>query len=212
MSAVETNAGQSGVAGGASADEQAQGVDAPPARDTVTPEGTTWSLKQNLIRAMWMLVGRPMFRLSFHNWYGVRRGLLRCFGAKVGPRAKIRPTCRIDIPWNVSIGADCLIGDDSILYALGPISIGDRTVISQYAHLCAGTHDYSSRSFKLIRPPVTVGSDCWIAADAFVGPGVTVGDHAVLGARSSAFKDMQAGWIYAGNPAKPIRPREITRD
>ncbi len=208
MSAVETKAGDHGAGVG----EPTASSGAPPTRETVTPEGTTWSLRENLIRALWMLAGRPMFRLSFHNWYGLRRVLLRFFGARVGARAKIRPSCRIDIPWNVSIGADCLIGDESILYALGPITIGDRTVISQYAHLCAGTHDYSSRCFKLIRPPVTIGKDCWIAADAFVGPGVTVGDHAVLGARSSAFKDLRAGWIHAGNPAKPIRPREITRD
>lgn len=176
---------------------------------TVVPQGTTWTLKQNLSRALWMLVGRLMFRCTFHNWYGVRRAILRAFGARIGRGAKLRPTVRIEIPWNLDIGADALIGDYAILYALGPIAIGDRTVISQYAHLCAGTHDYSSRVFQLLRPPIRVGADCWIATDAYVGPGVTVGDKAVLGARSSAYKDMDSGMIYVGNPAKPIRRREI---
>jgi putative colanic acid biosynthesis acetyltransferase WcaF len=176
---------------------------------TVVPQGTTWTLKQNLSRALWMLVGRLVFRCTFHNWYGLRRAILRAFGARIGRGSKLRPTVRIEIPWNLEIGEDALIGDYAILYALGPITIGDRTVISQYAHLCAGTHDYSSRVFQLLRPPIKVGSDCWIATDAYVGPGVTVGDKAVLGARSSVYKDMQPGMIYVGNPAKPIRPREI---
>jgi len=178
----------------------------------VVPQGSTWTLKQNIMRALWMLGGRLLFRCTFHNWYGVRRAILRAFGMKVGARAKIRPTCRIEIPWNIEIGDDCLIGDDSILYSLGTIRIGPRSVISQYAHLCAGTHDYTSRVFQLLKPPIVIGSDCWIATDAYVGPGVTVGDGAILGARSSAYKDLQSGWIHIGNPAKPIKQREVTRD
>lgn len=184
----------------------------PRAEQVVVPEGTTWTLKQNLIRAVWMLVGSKIFRLTFHNWYGLRRAILRAFGAKVGKRSKIRPTCRIEIPWNITIGDDCLIGDDSILYSLGTITIGDRSVISQYAHLCAGTHNYRSRRFELLRHPITIGNDCWIATDAFVAPNVKVGDLAVLGARSSVYKDMAPGMIYVGNPAKPIGKREITAD
>lgn len=178
----------------------------------MVPQGSTWTLKQNIMRALWMLGGRLLFRCTFHNWYGVRRAILRAFGMKVGARAKIRPTCRIEIPWNIEIGDDCLIGDDSILYSLGTIRIGPRSVISQYAHLCAGTHDYTSRVFQLLKPPIVIGSDCWIATDAYVGPGVTVGDGAILGARSSAYKDLQSGWIHIGNPAKPIKQREVTRD
>jgi putative colanic acid biosynthesis acetyltransferase WcaF len=183
-------------------------ADAPSA--SVVPQGTTWTRRQNITRALWMLFGRGLFRCTFHNWYGVRRAILRAFGATIARNAKLRPTVRIEIPWNLTIGEDCLIGDYAILYALGPITIGDRSVISQYAHLCAGTHDYSSRVFQLLRPPIVIGKDCWIATDAYVAPGVTVGDRAVLGARSSAYKDMDADMIYAGNPAKPMRKREIT--
>jgi putative colanic acid biosynthesis acetyltransferase WcaF len=177
---------------------------------SVVPQGTTWTRGQNITRALWMLFGRAMFRCTFHNWYGVRRGILRAFGAKIASGAKIRPTVKIEIPWNLDIGENCLIGDYAILYALGTITIGDRSVISQYAHLCAGTHDYSSRVFQLLRPPIVIGKDCWIATDAYVAPGVTVGDRSVLGARSSAYKNMDADMIYAGNPAKPMRKREIT--
>ena len=176
-----------------------------------TPGRTTWSRRQNLVRAVWMLVGRPLFGMTFHNWYGVRSRILRFFGAKLGKGVKIRPTVRIDIPWNLDIGDDAVVGDFAILYALGPITIGPRSVVSQYSHLCAGTHDHSSRDFKLLRPPIVIGCDCWIATDAYVGPGVVVGDRAILGARSSAYKSMEADTIYAGNPARAIKKRELER-
>ncbi len=62
--------------------------------------------------------------------------------------------------------------------------------------------------FPLLRPPVTVGADCWVAADAFVGPGVTVGDRAVVGARAAVFKDVPAGTVVGGNPARVLKPRD----
>ncbi|CAG1010754.1 Maltose O-acetyltransferase [Phycisphaerales bacterium] len=181
---------------------------ADPAR-TVVPAPSGWTTKQKIVRAMWMLVGAPMFRLSFHNWYGFRAMLLRMFGAKVGRGTKIRPTSHIEIPWNLEIGDGVMVGDGAILYALGPIRIGDRAVVSQLAHLCAGTHDYTTRAFPLLRDPIEIGPDAWIGADAFVGPNVIVGRLAVLGARSSAYRNLEPEWIHVGNPARPLRRREI---
>ena len=104
------------------------------------------------------------------------------------------------------------LGDRSIVYNLGPITIGRRTTISQGAHLCAGTHDYTTRTMPLIRPTITIGDDVWIAADAFVGPGITVGDGVILGARGAAFKDLAPWTIFGGNPAKPIAERPPFKD
>ena len=98
----------------------------------------------------------------------------------------VRRTVKIEIPWNLDLGDDVSIGDEAILYSLGSIQIGNRSFLSQYAvHLCAGTHDHTSRDYPLVREPIKIGEDCWIAADAFVGPGVTIGDRTVLGARAS---------------------------
>jgi putative colanic acid biosynthesis acetyltransferase WcaF len=91
------------------------------------------------------------------------------------------------------------------------VTIGDRVSISQHAHLCAGTHDYDDARMPLLRPPITIGDDAWIAADAFVGPNVTVGEGAILGARGCAFSDLEPWTIYGGNPAKKIKPRERPR-
>ena len=168
-----------------------------------------WTLKQNIVRALWMLTTRLLFRPSFHNWYGFRNSLLRLYGARIGKNVRIRPTARIEIPWNVDIGDNSVIGDDAIIYSLGTVTIGQRVVVSQYAHLCAGTHDARYRSFPLLKPPITISDDAWVAADAFVGPGVTVGTGAILGARSSAFHDLPAYQICVGNPAKPIKARVL---
>ena len=175
----------------------------------LTPESSPWTFREKLIRAIWMLVGRPVFRLSFHNWYGFRASLLRLFGAKIGKDVRIRPTVNVEIPWNLDIRDGVTVGDFAILYSLGTISIGERTIVSQYAHLCAGTHDHTDRRFPLIRDTIHIGPDAWIGADAFVGPNVRIGRLSVLGARSSAYKDLDPATVYVGNPAKKLKVREL---
>jgi putative colanic acid biosynthesis acetyltransferase WcaF len=180
----------------------------------VTPprNQSPYTRKQQLGRLLWAVVYRLVFRCTFHNWYGLRAAILRSFGAKLGRNVRFRRTVKIEIPWNLLIGDDVSIGDEAILYSLGMIAIGNRSFLSQYAHLCAGTHDHTSPVYPLIREPITIGEDCWIAADAFVGPGVTIGDRTVLGARASAFSDLPPDVIAVGNPAKPIKPRELKTD
>lgn len=160
-----------------------------------------------MARALWIVVRGSLFRWSWHNWYAWRAWLLRLFGAKVGRSVKIRPTVRVEIPWLLEIGDYSSLGDYAIVYNLGRVRIGRRVTISQYAHLCAGTHDYTRYSMPLLRPPITVGDDAWIAAEAFVGPGVTVGEGVILGARAVAFRDLKPWTIYGGHPAQPLRPR-----
>ncbi|HEX3356474.1 MAG TPA: WcaF family extracellular polysaccharide biosynthesis acetyltransferase [Tepidisphaeraceae bacterium] len=169
-----------------------------------------WTRKQQLGRLLWAIVSAAIFRRTFHNWYGLRASILKMFGAKLGRNVRIRRTVKIEIPWNLEIGDDVSIGDEAILYSLGLIKIGSRSFLSQYAHLCAGTHDHTSRDYPLLREPITIGEDCWIAADAFVGPGVTIGDRTVLGARASAFSDLPSDVIAVGNPAKPIKERKLS--
>jgi acetyltransferase-like isoleucine patch superfamily enzyme/glycosyltransferase involved in cell wall biosynthesis len=173
------------------------------------PESSSWSLRGKIARALWMTLGRSLFRCSFHNWYCYRAWLLRLFGARIGKRVAIRPTVHIEIPWMLDIGDRVTVGDHAILYSLGKITIGPRTIISQYAHLCAGTHDYRDHTFRLQRTPITLGHDAWIGADAFVGPGVVIGDLTVLGARSSAYRDLPPRQVCVGNPAKPIKNRVL---
>ncbi len=176
---------------------------------TTEPEPSPWSFKEKLARAAWMVLGKPLFRASFHNWYGYRAWLLRRFGAKVGKHVAIRPTVNVEIPWMLDIEEEVAIGDFAIVYSLGPVHIGKRAIISQYAHVCAGTHAYNDRRFTLIRAPITIGDDVWIGADAFIGPKVNIGQLAVVGARSSVYGDLPARMVCVGNPARPIKQRVL---
>jgi putative colanic acid biosynthesis acetyltransferase WcaF len=170
-----------------------------------------YTLREKFARLAWALVQSTLFAWSFHTCYGWRRMLLRTFGASLHPTCRLRRTVRIECPWNLSIGMDTAVGDGAILYCLGPVRIGDHSTISQRAHVCAGSHDHRSRSMVLLRTPIVIGSDCWIAAEAFVGPGVTVGDGVILGARAVAFKDLSPWTIYLGNPAQPVGHRAPLR-
>ncbi len=184
-------------------------AEAPTDAGQMIPASSPWTFREKVFRAVWMVVGRPIFRLSFHNWYGFRASLLRLFGAKVGRGTRLRPTVNVEIPWNLDIRDGVTVGDHAILYSLGTITIGERTIVSQYAHLCAGTHDHNDRRFPLIRDPITIGSDAWIGADAFVGPNVTIGRLSVLGARSSAYRSLSPETVYVGNPARALKRREL---
>lgn len=160
-------------------------------------------------RFAWALVYRLLIRFSPGRLAGWRRFWLRRFGARLAPSVNIRPTARIRHPWLLSMGAYSTLADNVEVYNLGPIDIGDHTVISQNVHLCNGTHDYKDPSLPLLRPNMTIGSGVWVCADAFVGPGVTIGDNSLVGARAVVTKDVPAGVIVGGNPARVLKPRPL---
>ena len=109
----------------------------------------------------------------------------------------------------LKIGDWSAIGEEALIYNLGSVTIGSMVTVSQRAHLCAGTHDYTQAALPLLKPPIVIRDQVWICADAFIGPGVTVGEGAVVGARSVAVKDVPAWTVVAGNPAREIKKREI---
>jgi len=168
-----------------------------------------WTLRQKLVRSLWYVVEATLFRFSPRPCYGWRNFLLRLFGAKIGEGCRIRSSVKIEIPWNLTVGAQTIIGDEVILYCLGLVAIGKRVTISQLGHICAGTHDFTKASFPLLRPPIEIGDDVWLAADVFVGPGVKIGTGAVVGARSSVFTDLPAWQVCVGTPAKAIKERKM---
>jgi len=132
---------------------------------------------------------------------------LRAFGARIAPTARIYGSARIWYPPNLEMGAYSVMGWDVICYCQDRITLKDFANVAQRAHLCAGTHDVDDPLFQLVTRPVVIGRHAWVAADAFVGPGVTLGEGAVLGARAVAFGDLEAWSIYIGNPARLLRKR-----
>jgi putative colanic acid biosynthesis acetyltransferase WcaF len=152
---------------------------------------------------------KPLFRFSPRSCFGWRRSF-RCFGAKIGNDVHIYSSATIYFPWNLEAGDESAIGEYAFIYNLGRVTIGARATISHRAHLCAGTHDYTKSDFPLLRLPIVIGVQAWICADAFVGPGVTIGEGAIVGAAAVAANDVKPWMIVAGNPAREIKRREIS--
>ncbi|NJR21752.1 MAG: colanic acid biosynthesis acetyltransferase WcaF [Richelia sp. CSU_2_1] len=158
---------------------------------------------------LWWLLQAIVFPLTPHPFNHIRRWLLRLFGAQIGRGVIVRPTARFTYPWKVEIGDWSWIGDDVVFYSLDRISIGKHCVISQKSYLCTGTHDSRDPAFRLITASVIIHDGAWIAADCFISPGVEIGANTLIGARSSVFKNMPAGFVCMGNPCVPRYRREI---
>lgn len=156
---------------------------------------------------LWWLVQALLFRPSPQIFYGWRRWLMRAFGANIGDGVLLRPTVVTTYPWKVTIGRNAWVGDNATLYSLGPIVIGDNAVVSQEAYLCTGTHDYGDSAFRIYAEQITIEAEAWVAARAFISPGITVGAGAVVAACSTVTKNVDPMSIVAGTPARKIGER-----
>ena len=172
-------------------------------------ESSKYSRSEQLRRILWALC-TPLFRYSPRPMFGWRNWLLRLFGARVEKSVNIYGSATISMPWNLELGNWSSIGEHAYIYNLGKVSIGEKVTVSQRAHLCAGTHDYKQTDMPLLKPEIKIADQSWVCADAFVGPGVNVGEGAVLGARSVIVKDIESWHVVAGNPAKTISIRELS--
>lgn len=167
-----------------------------------------YSPRELALRVVWGAL-QPLFRCSPRLLWGWRRFLLRLLGARIGRDVLIHPRARIYFPWLLEVGDETAISEDALIYNLGPITLGQQVTVSHGAQLCAGTHDFRKADMPLLKPPVSVGDCAWICAGAFVGPGVRVGEGAVVGACAVAMKDVPAWTVVAGNPAREVGPRKL---
>ena len=172
----------------------------------------SFSMRNRFVRFVWNFVWLTMFRPSPRPLHAWRNALLRVFGAQLGRHVHIYPSVKIWAPWNLVVGNYVGIGDGTNLYCMGAIRIGDYATISQGSHLCAGSHDFNSPNFQLFTAPIVIGERVWLCADTFVGPGVSIAEGSVVGARSVVTKSIDAPWlVWAGSPVKQISKRDRSR-
>jgi putative colanic acid biosynthesis acetyltransferase WcaF len=164
-----------------------------------------------ILRVLWGITWITVWQLCWKRVYFLRTLILRLFGAKCAWFAYICGSVRIARPWDLSIGACTAIGPRVHLYNLGPLHIGKQVAISQDAYICGGTHDYTDPTCPLLRKKIVIEDYVWIGAGAFVAPGVTIGEGAVVGARAVVTKDVEPWTVVAGNPARPIKKRQVIR-
>ena len=170
----------------------------------------TFSLSNRLYRAAWSVTWLLLAAWTPPQARAWRRLLLNAWGAKLARGANVYGSARVWYPPNLEMEAYACLGPRVICYCMAPIRLRAHALVSQGGHLCAGTHRIDDAAFQLVSRPIDIGANAWIAAEAFVGPGVTVGEGAVLGARAVAMRSLEPWAVYSGNPAVRLKSRPRT--
>lgn len=159
------------------------------------------------VEALWLAV-QGLFVATWLPGSALRLVALRLFGAEIGAGVRLKPGLRVKFPWRLTVGNHAWIGENVWIDNLAPVHIGSHCCVSQGAYLCTGSHDWKREGFDLITRPIRLEDQAWICAKAVVGPGVTVGQGAVLALGGVATGDLAPWQVHQGVPAKPLRPRQ----
>ena len=169
-----------------------------------------FSKKNRASRLVWNAVHLLLYRPSPRPLFAWRSFLLRCFGATVGPGCHFYPGSKVWAPWNLHCEGHVAAADGAEIYNPAPMHFGSHCIVSQGAYVCGATHDYNSPSFPLLAYRMSFGAYAWICARASVGPGVQVGEGAVLGIGAVATRSLEPWTVYGGNPAAALKIRANT--
>ena len=163
-------------------------------------------MRRLLWTIVYFLLFRPTPRFMMERW---RLFLLRLFGAHIGKGIRVAPSCFVWAPWNLTMGNYACLAEGVDCYTIGLVMMGDYTTVSQRSFLCSASHDITLMSRPLFSKPIIIKDHAWVAAEAFVGPGVTVGEGAVVGARAVVVKNVEPWNIVIGNPARSVGLRKL---
>ena len=166
-------------------------------------------LRQKVVRQLWNLVWTLCYRPSPRALFAWRRWLLVCFGAQIDRSARIYQGTWVYAPWNLQMAAGSCLGDEVRCYNVDKVSLAVDSTVSQYAFLCTASHNIDSERRELVTAPISIERGAWVFASAFVGPGVTVGEGAVVAAAAVVVKSVEPFAVVGGNPAKFIRARKF---
>lgn len=163
-----------------------------------------YTKKEYIIRLIWNVTGQLLFHVLPRFSYSTRRYILLLFGASIGKRTRVSKGVKVFYPPKLFIGEDCGIGSNVSLYNLDIIKIDSSCTISQDCYLAGGSHDYRD-NMKLIKAPIFIGRNSWLAAGVFVHPNVKIGQFSVICARSVVQKSISGYGLYCGFPCIKIR-------
>ncbi|HEY1995480.1 DapH/DapD/GlmU-related protein [Paraburkholderia sp.] len=159
-----------------------------------------------LTELVWFIVEACVINNKLVPFSALRVGLLRLFGAKIGPNCRFVHPIRVKAPWNLEVGANSWFGVDAWIYNQAPIRIGANVCISQGTFLTSGSHDHAT-SMDLHVEPIVIEDGVWIASKCVVQMGVTIGRSALVTPLSVVHRSLEAGGVYGGNPARFIKKR-----
>jgi len=166
-----------------------------------------FSLSNKIKRLCWQLTWVLFCRWTPAPLYFWRNFFVRLFGGKIGTNVHIYPNSKIWAPWLLVMDDFSCIGPGAEVYNPGGCKIGDHAILSQGAYLCGATHNYDDKNFTFVKREIVIEAFAWICAKAIVLPGVKCAEGSVLGAASVTSKNLEPWSIYAGNPAKFVKPR-----
>jgi putative colanic acid biosynthesis acetyltransferase WcaF len=170
-----------------------------------------WSQRQRLMLLIWEYSW--LFLCSWtpkpaNRW---RIFLLQLFGATIYGKPFVHQRAQIQVPWNLIMHDRACLGDRANAYSLGKVEIHEHATVAQEAYLCTGTHAFNEPAMNLITAPIVIGKHAFIGARAFIMPGLTIGEYAIVGACSVVTKDITPYSIVAGNPAQGVSIRNIPK-
>lgn len=162
-------------------------------------------LKRVLWNVTQAVLFRPFITKVFRPW---RIMLLRLFGARIDKSAEVYASAKIWAPWNLQMEQGSCIGPDVICYNQAMVTLKEKACLSQYAYVCTAGHTTDATNNAesgLVVAPITLEKEAWVGTRAFIGMGVVVGEHAIVGACACVFKDVDNNTIVGGNPAKVLK-------
>ena len=166
--------------------------------------------RERVKKKLWEITWRLLIRwLPTGLFLGWQRGLYKLFGAEIHKTSNVHPKARIYMPWNLKIGPFSVIADGANVLNADMFVMGQNCVVSERAYICCASHNIYSNAHEQIHKPIMMGDRSWVAAEAFVGMGVVIGEGAVVGARAAVFKNVEPWTVVGGNPARVINKRSI---
>lgn len=173
------------------------------------PFDSPWSISKRIKMIVWEYVWMLLCSWTPKPANSWRLLWLKLFGCTIYGKPFVHQRARIQIPWNLILHDRACLGDRTNAYTLGVIEIFEYATVGQEAYLCTGTHAFNKQSMNLITTKITIGKNVFIGARAFIMPGITIADNAIIGAGSLVTRNVESNAIMAGNPAKHIKFRTI---
>jgi maltose O-acetyltransferase len=148
------------------------------------------------------------YNATRHDEQEERDRLLHELLGEVGEGVAIRPAFRCDYGTYISIGARTFVNFDCVMLDVAPIRIGEACQLATKVQLLTPTHPIDPEPRRRgweSAEPITIGDNVWLGGGAIVCPGVTIGDDTVVGAGAVVTRDLPAGVVALGNPARVHR-------
>jgi acetyltransferase-like isoleucine patch superfamily enzyme len=160
------------------------------------------------LKAIWTeAVTAKLYWFSFVPSHAIRRTLYQLAGVAIGKGSSFHSGTRFYFPGNVSVGQDTIIGYNATLDGRAKLTIGNHVDIASDVMVYNSEHDVHDAEFKAVVAPVVIGDHVFIGPRVIIMPGVTIGKAAVVAAGAVVTKDVPAGAIVGGVPAKVIGER-----